>query len=82
MPNSRMADSATEIVWYPVDVWFGGSRTFVANLDFGARPIRRITLDPFGRFPDRDVSDNMWPRDSTTAPAGRGRGGRGGRGGG
>lgn len=62
MPNSRMADSVTAVVTYPVDVWFGGSRTFRATLDFGGRAIERIMLDPQRRFPDRDVRDNSWPR--------------------
>jgi hypothetical protein len=62
MANSRMMDSATAIVSYPVDVWFGGSRTFNATLDFGGRTIQRITLDPFRRFADRDLRDNVWPR--------------------
>jgi hypothetical protein len=61
MSNAKMIDANTAIVTYPVDVWFGGSRTFVASLDFG-RPIQKITLDPNGRFPDRNVSDNTWPR--------------------
>ena len=43
------------------DVWFGGSRTYAATLDFG-RPITKITLDPNGRFPDRMAADNVWPR--------------------
>ena len=62
MPNSRMADSVTAIVTWPVEVWFGGSRRFSAALDFGPRPIAQITLDPFRRFPDRDPGDNVWPR--------------------
>jgi hypothetical protein len=78
LPNSVKLDSATVLVTYPVDVWFNGSRTFKASLDFG-RKIEKITLDPFGRFPDRDPSDNAWPRDTTAT---RGQGGRGGRGGG
>ena len=61
VPNARMVDANTAIVTYPVDVWFGGPRTFVTTLDFG-RPIQKITLDPFGRFPDRAVMDNVWPR--------------------
>jgi hypothetical protein len=61
MANARMLDANTAIVTYPVDVWFGGSKTFVTSLDFG-RPIAKITLDPFGRFPDRMTSDNVWPR--------------------
>jgi hypothetical protein len=62
MPNSRMTDSVTAIVTWPVDVWFGGQRTFAAVLDFGGRAVTRVTLDPFRRFPDRDPSDNTWPR--------------------
>jgi hypothetical protein len=62
MKNSRMVDSVTAVVTWPVDVWFGGRRTFDAVLDFGGRPIEKITLDPAGRFPDRDLSDNVWPR--------------------
>jgi hypothetical protein len=73
MPNSRMVDSVTADVTWPVDVWFSGSRTFVATLDFGGRRIERITLDPRGRFPDRDASDNVWPRSAAPA-AGRGGG--------
>ena len=46
----------------PVDVWFGGSKTFEAELDFGDRRIEKITFDPFGRFPDSDPTDNVWPR--------------------
>jgi len=61
MANSVMVDEVTAIVTYPVDVWFGGSRTFTANLDFGGRAIEGITLDPGGRFPDREPGDNVWP---------------------
>ena len=46
----------------PVDVWFAGSRTFAAVLDFGGRSIEKVTLDPGCRFPDRDPGDNVWPR--------------------
>jgi hypothetical protein len=62
MRNAVMTDSLTAVVTYPVDVWFPGSRTFDAVLDFGDRPIERITLDPSCRFPDRNPSDNVWPR--------------------
>ena len=67
MSDTKMIDSTTAIVAYPVDVWFAGNRTFVANLDFGGRAITKITLDPNGRFPDHDASDNVWPR--AAAPA-------------
>ncbi len=62
MPNAVMRDSVTAIVTWPVDVWFGGSRTFKANLNFGGRKIERVVLDPGCRFPDRDPSDNVWPK--------------------
>jgi len=55
-------DANTAIVTYPVDVWFSGTRLFVANLNFGPRTILKITLDPNGRFPDKNASDNLWPR--------------------
>ena len=44
------------------DVWFIGNRTFQATLDFGGRSVESITLDPDGRFPDKDPSDNIWPK--------------------
>jgi hypothetical protein len=68
MSNSRMTDANTALVTYPVDVWFGGSRTYVANLDFGGRGISKITLVPNNRFPDRDAGDNVWPRAQTARP--------------
>ncbi len=76
MKNAHMADGTTAVVTWPVDVWFGGSRTFQATLDFGARPIKSILLDPDCRFPDKDTSDNAWPKQAapaTQAPAGSGR---------
>ncbi|NJD08981.1 MAG: M1 family metallopeptidase [Gemmatimonadetes bacterium] len=60
--NGRLLDATSALVMYPVDVWFNGSRSFDAVLDFGGRKIERITYDPFGRFPDRDPKDNVWPR--------------------
>jgi len=52
-------------------VWFNGSRTFQAVLDFGGRAIQSIQLDPGCRFPDRDPSDNVWPKPAAgAAPAG------------
>jgi hypothetical protein len=78
MKNARMIDDHTALVTYPVDVWFNGSRTFRAELDFGGRAVEKVLLDPGCRFPDRDPSDNVWPRGSAQARAtGGGRGGRG-----
>ena len=61
-PNARAEGPNAAIVTWPASVWFNGSKTFVAGLDFGGRAIRKITLDPFGRFPDKDPADNVWPR--------------------
>jgi hypothetical protein len=81
MGNAKM-EGNTAIVTWPVDVWFAGSRTFTANLDFGGRKITKIVLDPGCRFPDKDPSDNVWPKQPPAAPVqGAGRGGRGGGGG-
>ena len=62
MPNSTRLGENSAVVTWPVDVWFTGSRTFMADLDFGGRIIESVTLDPFGRFPDRNIADNVWPR--------------------
>jgi hypothetical protein len=76
MSNSVMRDSVTAVVTYPVDVWFTGSRRFSATLDFGGRKIESITLDPDGRFPDRDPSDNVWPAGAGATNADGAGGGR------
>lgn len=81
MSNAKMLNPMTAIVTWPVDVWFSGSRTFQASLTFGPRKITKITLDPGCRFPDRDPSDNVWPRSTEAAAPSGGRGGRGGAGG-
>jgi hypothetical protein len=62
MANARMIDENSAVLSWPVDVWFGGSKTFQTTLNFGSRRISRLTLDPEGRFPDGNVGDNVWPR--------------------
>jgi aminopeptidase N len=64
--STKWLDANTAVVTYPVDVWFGGSRTFVAPLEFQGRTISRITIDPYGRFPDHNAGDNVWPRSATS----------------
>jgi hypothetical protein len=71
MANATMTDSVTALVTWPVDVWFTGSRTFDATLTFGGRKIERIQLDPGCRFPDREPSDNVWPREPVVSGAAR-----------
>lgn len=63
MPNAKLLADGRAVVTWPVDVWFDGRRTFEATLRFGARQIEKITLDPYGRFPDRNPADNVWVRD-------------------
>ena len=72
MANAKIEGNSALVTW-PVDVWFNGSRTFQAVLDFGGRAIQSIQLDPGCRFPDRDPSDNIWPKPAPSAapaPAG------------
>ncbi|MBX2895477.1 MAG: M1 family metallopeptidase [Cyclobacteriaceae bacterium] len=63
MDNAKMLDANTAVVTWPVSVWFDGKRTFDATLTFGDRKIKKITLDPNGRFPDNEVKDNVWPKE-------------------
>ena len=67
MANATMVDDRTALATWPVDVWFNGSRTFKAVLDFGPRTIETIQLDPGCRFPDRDPADNVWPKPASAA---------------
>ena len=55
-------DSTARRETVPVDVWFDGRRTHDVVLNTGRRRIERVVLDPGCRFPDRDSSDNVWPR--------------------
>ena len=72
MSNAKMIDDTTAIVTWPVDVWFNGSRTLQAVLEFGGRPITSITLDPDCRFPDREPADNVWPKSAAGTTNGSG----------
>ena len=67
MRNATMSDNLTAIVTWPVDVWFTGSRSFAAQLDFGGRAVEQVQLDPFCRFPDGNPADNIWPRSNVAA---------------
>ena len=61
MSNAVMTGATTAVITWPVDVWFGGSRTFDAVIDLGA-PVEAVQLDPGRRFPDRNPDDNGWKR--------------------
>ncbi|SIO08017.1 M1 family metallopeptidase [Algoriphagus halophilus] len=60
--NGKMIDATTMEVTWPVTVWFDGDRTFKAKMDLGDRKIKKITLDPYRRFPDKNIEDNTWIR--------------------
>ena len=45
-----------------MEVRFGGSKVFHAELPFDGGTLESITLDPTGRFPDGDPGDNVWGR--------------------
>ncbi len=62
MPNAIMLNDSTMEVTWPVTVWFNGNRSFEAVLNEGKRKIKKITLDPHGRFPDKNLKDNVWVR--------------------
>ena len=68
MRNAVTKGDTATVTW-PVDVWFGGATSYAATLDFGARKIQKITLDPNGRFPDGNPDDNVWPRQAAKAAA-------------
>ncbi len=72
MANARMVSDTSAIVTWPASVWFDGSRDFSADLDFGGRRIEKVMLDPGCRFPDHDITDNVWPRDPSLAHPQRG----------
>jgi hypothetical protein len=61
-PNIKIIDANSVEVTWPASVWFNGDRTYKADLNFGKRRIKKITLDPHGRFPDSNVADNVWPK--------------------
>jgi len=77
-PANATVTGDTVVVTYPVDVWFTGvSKTFKADIQLEGRKVEKVILDPHCRFPDRDPSDNVWPRASASASAetrGQGRG--------
>ncbi len=74
MRNATVVDDSTAVVRWPASVWWNGSRTFDATLDFGPRKIDRIVFDPHCRFPDNNVDDNTWPRQAAPADTAQARG--------
>ncbi|MHC5065570.1 MAG: M1 family metallopeptidase [Planctomycetota bacterium] len=62
MANAVMQEDGSAVVTWPVEVWFEGDWEIACELDFGGAKVEKVTLDPFGRFPDGDPGDNVWPR--------------------
>lgn len=60
--DAALMTDGTQRVTYGAHVWFDGSNTFDVVLPCSIDRIERLTLDPRGRFPDSDKSDNVWPR--------------------
>ena len=61
-PELEMKDVDTLVATWPVDVWFNGARSFKATVDTGGRKVESVMFDPGCRFPDHDVTDNVWPK--------------------
>ena len=61
--NLRMIGDSTAIATWPASVWYSGATTFRATIYFGDSRIQSAMLAPYGRYPDVDASDNVWPRD-------------------
>ncbi len=59
----RSGPAAFDYTW-PVDVWFDGRRSFDARLAHPGLKVKRVVFDPKRRFPDRNPSDNSWPRNN------------------
>lgn len=57
----RREDGTVDVVT-PVAVWFDGRREHTVPLRFGGAVVTAVTLDPAGRFPDRERADNVWSR--------------------
>jgi hypothetical protein len=68
MPGSVLTGDRAATLTIPADVWFTGDKTYKAQLNFGARKIEKVTLDPGGRFPDKDATDNQCPRATPAIP--------------
>jgi hypothetical protein len=62
--GAQIVDSTTAMITAPVDVWFAGARRHTTSLELGGRAVTSVMLDPQCRFPDKDLTDNVWPAGS------------------
>ena len=58
----EFTDGSFQWLTYPADIWFGGTRSFVAKIPLRRRTLKTVTLDPENRFQDLDASNNSWSR--------------------
>jgi hypothetical protein len=56
----EMTNGPPILLKVPADVWFAGTRTYVARVPLSGRTLKSITLDPENRFQDLDRSNNLW----------------------
>ncbi|SHO64545.1 M1 family metallopeptidase [Algoriphagus zhangzhouensis] len=61
LENAVMISPNTLEFSYPVDVWLDGKREYKVEIP-NLKSIKKITLDPHNRFPDKDVTDNTWSK--------------------
>ncbi len=67
------ADSTTQDVDYPAEVWSTNTRAYVREYTFVGKQLVRIALDPDDRLVDIDRTNNVWP---AVAPSASGRQGQ------
>ena len=64
-----LADGTRQRRTFPVEMWnLGGA--FTARIAT-PRPVVAVTLDPDGRYPDRDRDNDRWRGGAATAPSPR-----------
>jgi hypothetical protein len=57
-----MTNGKSTLLKIPAEIWFSGSRTYVARIPLMGNTLKSISLDPENRFQDLDRSNNVWPK--------------------
>ena len=60
--NFEMTNGKSTLLKIPAEIWFSGSRTYVARIPLMGNTLKSISLDPENRFQDLDRSNNVWPK--------------------
>jgi len=58
------SDGTTQNFDYPAEVWSTNTTYYVRQYEFSGKTVTKAELDPDGRLPDEDRSNNVWPRKS------------------